>query len=94
MIDIIGNKQNKSLIINSLDLETYVKGVLYHEISHKWPLEAMKAQAVAARTYAFYQIKMNKAGAYDITSDIYSQVYGGRSAERYRTNLAVNRTRN
>lgn len=80
------------LVVNTLDLETYIKGVLYHEISHRWPLEAMKAQAVAARTYALYQMQMNKNKHFDVTNDTYSQVYGGRSAERYRTNLAVQRT--
>ena len=55
-------------------------------------MEALKAQAVAARTYALYSI--NPAGKhYDVTNDIYSQVYGGRDSERYRTDLAVDRTR-
>jgi len=66
--------------------------VLYHEVSHHWPMEALKAQAVAARTYALYSI--NPAGKpYDVTNDIYSQVYGGKSSERYRTDLAVEHTR-
>lgn len=56
-IDIIGDPKDGLTIINSLDLETYIKGVLYHEVSHKWPLEAMQAQAVATRTYALYQMK-------------------------------------
>jgi stage II sporulation protein D len=93
MVEIIRNEEDKLLVINSLDLETYIKGVLYHEVSHRWPLEALKAQAVATRTYALYQAKMNKNNEYDVTSDIYSQVYGGRSAERYRTNMAANRTK-
>ncbi len=92
-IDILLTKANKLLAINVLDLEPYVKGVLYHEVPHRWPMNAIKAQAVATRTYALYQVGENKKQEYDVTSGIYSQVYGGRSAERYRTNIAANRTR-
>jgi len=66
---------------------------LYHEVSDKWPLDAICAQAVAARTYALYAMEQFAARDYDVTNDIYSQVYGGRGAERYRTNLAVKRTK-
>ncbi|MBU4345978.1 MAG: SpoIID/LytB domain-containing protein [Candidatus Omnitrophica bacterium] len=78
--------------INFIDLEDYIKGILYHEVSHYWPLEALKAQAILCRTYALYQIQESKAKDYDVTSDIYSQVYGGKSSERYRTNKAVDKT--
>ena len=79
-------------VINDINVEDYIKGVIYHEVSHLWPMEALKAQAVAARTYALYSI--NPAGKpYDVTNDIYSQVYGGRDSERYRTDLAVDATR-
>ena len=92
VLDIIQRPNKKLLIINTIELEQYIRGVLYHEVSHRWPMEAMKAQAVAARTYALYQMKKNKNDEYDVTSDIYSQVYGGKSAERFRTNIAVKRT--
>lgn len=92
-IDIVRDQKNTFLVINVLDLEDYVKGVLYHEVPHYWPLTAIKAQAVATRTYAVYQVSMRTGEKYDVTSDIYSQVYGGRSAERYRPNIAVKRTR-
>jgi len=90
-LNVIVNK-DKLLVVNTLELEEYVRGVLYHEISDKWPMEAMKAQAVAVRTYVYYQMQQNKTMDYDVTNDIYSQVYGGRSAERYRTNLATKKT--
>ena len=79
--------------INYLELEEYVKGVLYHEVSHYWPIEALKAQAIASRTFALYQHRMNRTKDYDLTADIYSQVYGGKTSERYRTNRAVEETR-
>ncbi|OGX08393.1 MAG: hypothetical protein A2Z88_02155 [Omnitrophica WOR_2 bacterium GWA2_47_8] len=92
-MDIVKTGKGKFVVINSLDLERYVQGVLYHEVSHRWPIEAIKAQAVATRTYALYRMKMSADELFDVTSDIYSQVYGGKSAERYRTNTAVERTR-
>ncbi|MFH1440571.1 MAG: SpoIID/LytB domain-containing protein [Candidatus Omnitrophota bacterium] len=81
------------LVVNIIELEDYLKGILYHEISHYWPEEVLKAQAVASRTYAVYQMEQNKSKEYDLTCDIYSQVYGGKTSERYRTNFAVEQTK-
>ena len=92
-VDVFLTPERRLLFVNTIDLEEYIKGVLYHEVSHRWPLEAIKAQAVAARTYAIYQVQQNKNKDYDMTNDIYSQVYGGKNSERYRTNLAVQRTK-
>ncbi|MDD3375510.1 MAG: SpoIID/LytB domain-containing protein [Candidatus Omnitrophica bacterium] len=92
-VDIVRNNDDLLTVVNVISLEKYIKGVLYREISDRWPLEAIKAQAVAARTYAVYIKERNKKQIYDLRSDIYSQVYGGKSAERYRTNLAVDRTK-
>jgi stage II sporulation protein D len=55
-------------------------------------MEALKAQAVATRTYAIFSIGGSASKEYDMTNDIYSQVYGGENSERYRTGLAVDRT--
>ncbi|MCR4336696.1 MAG: SpoIID/LytB domain-containing protein [Candidatus Omnitrophica bacterium] len=92
MLDFIKQTENKLLVVNRVEIEDYIRGVLFHEISDRWPMEAMKAQAVAARTYALYQIGQNTSQEYDVSSDVYSQVYGGKSGERYRTNLATWRT--
>ena len=91
-LDIVVKPDKKFLVVNTIEIEQYIRGVLYHEVSHRWPMEAMKAQAVAARTYALYQMKKNNADEYDVTGDIYSQVYGGKNSERFRTNIAVKRT--
>jgi stage II sporulation protein D len=80
-------------VINYLELEDYVKGIAVREISHYWPAEALKAQAVVFRTFALYQITRNKTKDFDVTSDVYSQVYGGKQAERYRINDAVDQTK-
>ncbi|MDD5654421.1 MAG: SpoIID/LytB domain-containing protein [Candidatus Omnitrophica bacterium] len=79
--------------INFIELEDYIKGVLYHEASHYWPMEALKAQAIICRTFAVYQSQENASKEYDVTADVYSQVYGGRTSERYRTSQAVDDTR-
>ena len=65
---------------------------MYHEISHQWPIEAIKAQAVAARTYAVYQKEAMKSKNYDLMADTSSQVYGGYGSEKRKTNRAVNFT--
>ena len=94
-IDVLVKKNNRLVILNVVPIEEYVKGILYHELPSKppAPLETMKAQAVASRTYAMYQIEENKKKDFDVTSDIYSQVYGGKSAERFRSNIAVIKTK-
>lgn len=87
------DKEDKLLAINRLELEDYIKGILYHEASHYWPMQALCAQAIVCRTYTVYQCLANKAQEYDLTNDVYSQVYGGQTSERYRTSLAVDQTR-
>lgn len=89
----ITKKENRHLsVVNRVELEDYLKGVLYHEASHYWPKEALKAQAIICRTFALYQAEENKNKDYDLTADIYSQVYGGKTSERYRSNQAIAET--
>jgi len=77
--------------INQVDLEDYVRGVVAGESPPNWPAEALRAQAVAARTYA---ITTSKGGAgFDQYADTRSQVYNGISGERATTNAAVDATR-
>jgi len=77
--------------INAVSLEHYVMGVIANESPSSWPAEALKAQAVAARTYA---ITTSKNGdGFDQYSDTRSQVYRGRGSETAATNRAVRATR-
>jgi len=92
-IQFIKKSNGKILVINNIELEDYIRGILYHEASHYWPIEALKAQAVCSRTYALYQRQQNLSKDFDVTSDIYSQVYGGKTSERARTNRAVEDTK-
>jgi stage II sporulation protein D len=73
--------------VEALALEDYVRGVVAKEVPAGWTAEALKAQAVAARTYA---ITTNKGGgAFDQYADTRSQVYGGVAAETPTTDAAV-----
>jgi len=91
-IQLIKKENNNILVINNIEFEDYVKGVLYHEASHYWPNEALKAQAIACRSYAISRVKESSTRDFDATADTYSQVYGGKTSERFRTNKAVDET--
>jgi len=93
LVDIIRTKDLGLLAVNHIELESYLYGVLFHEVPHYWPYETLKAQAVAARTFALYRIEACGDRDYDVTSDVYSQVYGGRGSERWKTTGAVKATR-
>jgi stage II sporulation protein D len=77
--------------INSLSLDTYLRGVVPDESPPSWPIEALKAQAVAARTYAITGMK--SGAGFDHYPDTRSQVYGGVAAEEASTNEAIAQTR-
>ncbi len=64
-------------VINVVPIDDYVKGVLPYEMSPTWPLEALKAQAVCARTYALMQTKHYKSYKFDVCNTIDCQVYYG-----------------
>jgi stage II sporulation protein D len=80
-------------IINVINVEEYLYGVVPKEMSPQWPTEALKSQAVAARTYALYQKEKNRDKDYDVYASTSSQVYGGFSVEKEKTTKAVNDTR-
>jgi len=92
-IEIIRTPNNKLLVINELDVDSYIAGVLYHEVSPKWPMDVLEAQAIIARTYALRQAKLNKDKDYGLVSTAFSQVYGGRTSEKGRTSKAIRRTK-
>jgi stage II sporulation protein D len=73
--------------INVLDIDSYVRGVVAGEMPSSWPLEALKAQAVAARTYALATRKTT--GLFDQYPDTRSQVYRGVTGESVRSDAAV-----
>ncbi|MCW7753972.1 SpoIID/LytB domain-containing protein [Desulfobotulus sp. H1] len=80
------------LLVNVLDLESYLKGVVPAEMPPSWPEEALKAQAVAARTYALHHMEKRKYEPYDVKSDTRSQVFST-EREHPRSSAAVTATR-
>ncbi len=67
--------ENGLYIVNEVPLEDYIKGVVAGEVGNSWDIEALKAQAVVARTYALYQKLHNGKMPYDLTSSVIHQVY-------------------
>jgi stage II sporulation protein D len=81
------------LVINQVDLEEYVKGVVPAEVNSTWHIEMLKVQAVAARTYALYQHMLSASRDYDVAASIQDQVYRGRQGVDARVQEAVESTR-
>ena len=79
-------------VINEVPIEEYLYGVVPKEAPPQWQANALRAQAVAARTYALAHRGGYGAQGFDVVDTITSQVYGGFSAETPQTNEAVNDT--
>lgn len=88
----IQNKGNKLTVINNVDLEDYIKGVVPSEMPSSWELEALKAQAIAARSYALANLGKRASLGFDLKDTPEDQAYGGASAETAKTNSAVEET--
>ena len=84
-------KEGKFHIVNSINLEEYLKGVVQNEMPVSFGLEALKAQSVAARNYVLSpRVKANPH--YDVVDSVASQVYFGANTERDLSNRAVEET--
>lgn len=79
-------------VVNILPLEDYVKGVVPYEMSASWPLEALKAQALCARTYVMSNINAYSSYGFDVTDDTYCQAYCGTRSANSTTDRAVEET--
>jgi len=84
-------RDGRILAINQLGIETYLPSVVGSEMPSKWPLAALQAQAVAARTYALRQ--RGSKGDFDVRATVSSQVYKGIESETPSTLKAVATTR-
>jgi len=78
------------LVVNVLGIEKYLSSVVGSEMPAKWPIEALKAQAIASRTYA---LKQKGNNLFDIDSTQKNQVYNGLESRTYKTIRAVKSTR-
>ena len=79
-------------VINIVDLEDYIKGVLPYEMNNAWPLEALKAQAVCARTYAVTNTVSHASSGFDVCNNTHCQMYQGLNLANDRTDQAVEET--
>ncbi len=77
------------LAINVVPMEEYLLGVVPAEMPPSWPEDALKAQAVAARSYAFYNIGRFGYRGFDLADTVVSQAYAGKFAETEATTKAV-----
>jgi stage II sporulation protein D len=86
-VSVVGSKLR---LVNNVDLERYLYGVVPCESPHDWPAEALKAQAVVARTYALGSVRSDSY--FDVYPDTRSQVYAGISGEWPESTQAVKDT--
>ncbi|HQL48477.1 MAG TPA: SpoIID/LytB domain-containing protein [Holophaga sp.] len=94
-VEILPNAQGRLTVVNEVELETYLRGVVPKEMgAWQFPaLEALKAQAVAARTYAVANRGKRAKEGFDLLDTVADQVYGGRDGEQSLTDRAIEETR-
>jgi stage II sporulation protein D len=86
------SNEGNLVILNEVGLEDYVRGVVANEMQHDWPAEALKAQAVIARTLAVRGLGAHRSEGFDVCDGSHCQVYRGVSAETPATDAAVRST--
>lgn len=79
-------------VVNYVDVEDYTKGVVPYEMNAAWPVEAQKAQAVCARTYAIANLNKHRAYGFDICNTTDCQVYHGTGSATALSDSAVDQT--
>lgn len=92
-VELRKKRNGRILVINDLDIEDYLQGVIASEVPFDWEFETLKAQAVAARTYALYQKREAGNRSYHILATVSSQVYNGSNGERSNAVQAVRDTK-
>ena len=79
-------------VVHFVNIEDYIKGVIPHEMSNAFPIEALKAQACCARTYALASLSKHGSSGFDLCVEEHCQVYGGRGSANAITDRAVEET--
>ncbi len=93
-IEVYVDRTGKLSVVNVLPLQLYLQGVVPGEMSYGFPLEALKAQAVAARTFFLYNFgKKHPNSDFDVCDDVHCQAFVGKSRETEKTSKAVAETR-
>jgi len=89
---VVLNRGSSLTVINDVPLESYLLGVVPAEMPSSWNIEAQKAQAIAARSYAIANLGKRASRGYDLKDTPEDQAYGGASVETPKTNAAVMNT--
>ena len=94
-MEVVSNKRGKLTVVNVLDVENYLRGVVPPEIGRlkETGIEALKAQAVAARTYTVSNLGRRKSLGFDLYGTVADQVYHGVGAEWAVADRAISETR-
>lgn len=93
LVEIVPSQNKKISVINEVEIEDYLYGVVPLEMPASWPLEALKAQAVASRTYALYNLSKWEKYGFDISASTVDQAYGGYNVENTACKKAVDETK-
>lgn len=93
VIEVVKGQSKGLTAVNHVDMEDYLYGVVPCEMSASWHIEALKAQAVAARSMATFQYTRYLSRGYNLVDTTYSQVYRGITSEHPNTTAAVDATR-
>jgi SpoIID/LytB domain protein len=83
------NSYNNFTLVNKVPLETYLRGVVPHEIGPNAPTEAVKAQTIIARTYALRNLRRFQADNYELCANTHCQVYQGLNGTTTRSDNAI-----
>ncbi len=86
------NSYGNYTLVNTVEVEDYLRGVVPHEIGHNAPFEAVKAQAIIARTYALKNLHRFQADDYELCATVHCQVYWGWSETNQRSDRAIEDT--
>ncbi len=87
-----GSPARHRVTVNRVSLDDYVRGVIPREMPASWRPAALRAQAIAARTYAAFEVADSTNPVYQLCDTTSCQVYGGKSAEFASTNAATTAT--
>ena len=79
-------------VVNFVTMDDYIKGVIPYEMNAEWPLEALKAQAVAARTYTAAHLNHHSSSGFDLCCEVDCQTYRGVNASDINSDRAVDET--
>jgi stage II sporulation protein D len=79
----------RAVVVNVIPMEEYLRGVVPAEMPAEWHIEALKAQALAARTYTRYNLEKHLSDGYDLCDDVHCQAYRGAGWEHPNSDAAV-----